>query len=65
MYEKTITVNELDMILEKHFKIKNIYIKEVRVASIENQHKPINQPIGIGGICSITFESSRKIRIGY
>lgn len=61
-YVKTITVNELDSILEKHFRAKNILITEIEAASIENQHDPKKINVGVGGVLTITFDSSRKLK---
>lgn len=61
-YTKTINVNELNDILRKHYRSKSIYIQEVEVASIMNQFKPKKLHVGIGGVCSITFDASKKIK---
>lgn len=64
-YIKTISVNELNSILQKHFKAKDVFIETVSTASIRNQFMPILNEIGIGGICNITFSTSRKLKNTY
>ena len=61
-FSKTINVNELNDILKKHYRTKSVYITEVAVASIMNQYKPKILPVGIGGVLSITFDTSRKLK---
>lgn len=62
MYIKTIDVNELDAILQKYFKCKDVFINVVEVAGFRNQYAPIKHEIGAGGVCNITFETSKKIK---
>ncbi len=62
IYEKTINVNELNDILQKYFKVKKVYIEVVEVADLEDQHNPLKYRIGIGGVCNVTFQSSRRLR---
>ena len=62
IFKKTITVNDLNEIIRKHYKAKECFILRIETASIMNQHKPEKFEIGAGGELNITFECSRKIR---
>lgn len=65
MFYKTINVNELDDILQKHFKSQQIYIEYVATADLNHQHRSTKNKVGIGGVCDITFSSSRKLKGSY
>jgi hypothetical protein len=57
---KTITVNELNRILEKTLNCSNIIIESVDVASACNQHNSKNITIGIAGVLNIHFTTKEN-----
>ncbi len=62
MYYKTINVNELGVILRKYFETENAFIEIVEVGNFRNQFNPTKCKIGVGGVCNIIFETSKKIK---
>lgn len=61
-YKKTITVNDLNDILQKHFRARHIFIESVECGDITKQFSPRKINIGAGGVLNITFESSKKLK---
>jgi len=57
MKQKTINVNRLNRILEKHFKFKEVIIDKIYAGQ---QHSPKDLDIGFGGILTLTFSHSPK-----
>lgn len=57
MKQKTININQLNRILEKHFKFKEVIIDEIYAG---RQRSPKNLDIGLGGILTLTFSHSPK-----
>lgn len=62
VYTKTINVNELNNILQKFYRTKEVFIQKIEFADISHQHNPLKSDIGVGGVCNITFETSRKVK---
>jgi hypothetical protein len=52
---KKINVNELRRILQQHFRVANIDIQQVDVASLSNQRHPERKGVGLGGVLNIYF----------
>ncbi len=61
-YLHAINVNDLINILNKYYKTKDIFIESAEVANVWRQHTPQFIDIGIGGVLSIEFTTSKKLK---
>lgn len=58
---KTITVNELNNILEREFGFRKVFIEKAEISSINKQFgKTRVEEIGTGGVLNITFSYDEK-----
>ena len=62
MIRETISANDIQEILRRHFHADELTIEEVAVASLLNKVAPDKHVIGIGGVLDMTVRFDRKAK---
>jgi len=60
-YLKTISVNELVSILERHYKTNFVFIENAKMADCRRK-RPLQSTIKLGGRLDITFSINKKVK---